>query len=260
MKIFLTQKVTFLTIIFAFFSLPLSAQNLNAEAETIVKLRDEVDALSKSLEDKKTENTNQLRSLNAQKSDLEIQIQREEAQLKSIKAALKRRQEEVSKASKDAADFGPTLSEAISKIRESVKTGIPFKRRQRLADLQKLESALAAKTISETRGLSRVWQFIEDEIRLTKENGLYKQTIAFENEDMLVEVARIGMVALYFRAEDGTTGEAVSTADGWQFRRFEKESDILKTIQLFDAFRKQIRAGAFDLPGTLWVQNKGAMQ
>ena len=254
------RNIAILMTFFVVLPFSASAQKLETEAATIVELRDKVDALSRAVEDRKNSDATRLRSLNAQAADLEIQIQREEAQLKSMNAALERRKEEVSAANKDAANFGPTLQEAIEKIKLSVAEGIPFKKGKRLADLKKLESALASKTLPEVRGLSRVWQFIEDEIRLSKENGLYKQTIDFEGEEVLCEVVRIGMVALYFRTEEGVTGHAVSTSKGWEFQRFTEEADQLKTAQLFDAFRKQIRAGGFDLPGTLWIQNRGVAQ
>lgn len=233
----------------------LFAFNVNADdfsskfSQTLVSLRDDVDRLSRSLEDQKGEQRAELRALNAQKSDLEIQVQREEAQIKALRAAIERRQVEVDKANTNAATLSPMLLKSIGEIEATISTGLPFKQTERLAELDKLKKAVTQKSIPETRAVGRVWQFVEDEIRLTKENGLYKQPIQIDGEEVLAEVARIGMVAMYFRTDDGTVGHAVQKESGWSFETLTDEEDVAEVSYLFEAFRKQIRAGAFDLPG-----------
>ena len=117
--------------------LALFAFNTNADAltskfaETLVTLRDSVDRLTKELEDKKAEQRAELRALNAQKSDLEIQVQREQAQAKALRAAIERRQSEVDSAKNNAETLSPMLFKSIAQIRKSVDEGLPFKKAER---------------------------------------------------------------------------------------------------------------------------------
>lgn len=230
---------------------------INADAdtfsETLVKLRGEVDRLTRSLEDQKSQNRAELRALNAQKSDLEIQLQREEAQVKALRAAIERRESEASTVKTEAAQLQPTLVQAVAQVRDSVESSLPFKKKERLSELDDIEKAVVQKTLPETRAFGRLWQFVEDEIRLTKENGLYTQPIQIGDQEVLAEVARVGMVAMYYKTDDGSVGHTIQTEDGWRYEPIEDPKQAADVTYLFEAFRKQIRAGAFNLPGSIWT-------
>src|SRR5690606_29294078 len=88
----------------------------------------------------------------------------------------------------------------------------------------------------------------EDEFRLTRENGLFSQTISLGRERVLADVVRLGSMALYFRTQDGRVGLAQRAADGWRFVVEDDAADRARIDALFDALRKQIRQGWFELP------------
>ncbi|PKM09840.1 MAG: hypothetical protein CVV15_07675, partial [Gammaproteobacteria bacterium HGW-Gammaproteobacteria-5] len=71
---------------------------------------------------------------------------------------------------------------------------------------------------------------------------------ALGDERVLAEVAKIGSMALYFRTQDGRVGLAQLSADGWQFVPVSKRDDIARINTLYDALKKQIRQGWFELP------------
>jgi len=93
-----------------------------------------------------------------------------------------------------------------------------------------------------------LWAFFEDEFRLTRENGLHNQTLALGNERVLAEVVKIGAMALYFRTPDGRFGQAVRDDSGWRFVLASDRDSQRRIAALFDALRKQIRQGYFELP------------
>jgi len=70
-------------------------------------------------------------------------------------------------------------------------------------------------------------------------------------EELLVDVARVGMTMLYFRTKDGRFGRAIKGAQGWSYRLFERPEQREQVALLFDALKKRIRVGFFELPNAL---------
>ena len=67
-----------------------------------------------------------------------------------------------------------------------------------------------------------------------------------------MDVARMGMVAMYFRTPDGGTGYAErAQGGGWAYRRAASSADEQRIRSLFDALEKQIRVGWFEVPNVL---------
>ena len=103
---------------------------------------------------------------------------------------------------------------------------------------------------SETGAAARVWAFAEDERRLSRENVLDRQVISLDGEEVLVDVARLGMVAMYWRAPDGRVGQSRRSESGWTQQRLES-AQAEQVEVLFDSLANGIRSGVFELPGLL---------
>lgn len=220
-------------------------------AKALAELRAEVESLSSEVDSRKQDQQNRMRSLASQKMDLELQVQREERRIKQLEAQAEKQREAVKTESESTKDLGPALDDSIAKLRSQVEASLPFKRGERLKALDEIEKQRAQGLISSQKATSRLWQFVEDEIRLTRENGLYRQTIVLDGEEMLVDVARVGMMALYFKTDDGRFGHTVKTSNGWKYKVIENPEGSEQIAGLFDAFRKNIRVGYFELPNAL---------
>jgi len=97
-----------------------------------------------------------------------------------------------------------------------------------------------------------MWAFIEDEIRLSKENGIYQQTIDLNGEQVLADIAKLGTVLMYFQTGDKRVGMASRAADGnWHYIETTQNKEIEQIALLFDSLKKQIRQGYFELPNPL---------
>ena len=105
--------------------------------------------------------------------------------------------------------------------------------------------------MSPQKASSRLWAFVEDELRLTRENGLYRQTITLASDELLVDVARVGMVAMYFKTDDGRYGRTVNNGGAWSYELVQDKESQKQIEGLFDAFKKNIRVGFFELPNAL---------
>jgi hypothetical protein len=232
-------------------TLAFAQPDVDAFAERLATLRAEVEELSSQVERKKETRRSRLRSLNNQKADLEFQLQREERRIAQLRARADRQREALADQNVSADELAPAVEDSMTMVRERIRRGLPFKRAERLQAVDDLERRLRQGTLSPQKASVRLWSLVEDELRLTRENGLYRQVIRLGGEEMLVEVARLGMVAMYFRADDGRVGHVRRTGDEWQWIELADQDQHRRVDTLFETMRKQIRTGFFELPGPI---------
>lgn len=228
--------------------------DVQALAKRLAELRSEVESLSSQVENKKADINAKLRSVRSQKADLEMQIQREEVRLEQLRQAVQKHQDRIAAQNETRADLAPAAKKAIGEVRHTVAQSLPFKRSERLAELDKLEEQLDDELISPQKATARLWQFLEDELRLARENGLYRQIVEVDGDEVLADVARVGMIAIYFKTEDGRVGMAEKSAEGWKWTKVSGEENTKRVRNLFDSFKKNIRVGYFEIPNALPAQ------
>jgi len=136
----------------------------------------------------------------------------------------------------------------LAEVRSAVEGGLPFRVAERVAALDELRAAVERGEIPATKALGRLWAFVEDELRLARENAVDRQTVALGGVEVLAEVARLGMAALLFRAPDGRVGFAARDGAGWTWRVVDDEADAASVTAVLDSLKKGIRTGAFELP------------
>lgn len=234
-----------------------AADDISKLAATLASLRGEVESLSDEIEANEEEFSAELRSLGEQKIEIELQISREKLRLEQSHGALERLREKVGDRNAIDAELKPVVTEGIEKVRATIKGGLPFRINDRLKELQKLRKQLETGNVSYQEAAHRLWLFVEDELRLTRESGLYRQTVEINGEDRLVDVARLGMVALYFETSDGRYGRAVQSGKDWKYEVFQDAGDRRQVEKLFDQFKKQIRVGFFEIPNALTQKGAG---
>jgi hypothetical protein len=221
-------------------------------AARLAKLRGEVEQLAKELSTKSTESSDTIRSLARQRSDLELDVRREETRVQKLSVVIAKRRTEIQEEKAKGDKVVPLFTESLQKVREQVQVGMPFRKTERLAALDKIEEQDKSGLLTASRGLSRLWSFVEDEVRLTRESGLYKQTVHVDGEDRLVEVVRIGMVMMFYKTEVDEVGKAVQADDGsWGYVAINDKAEQRAVLDIFTSFKKQVRIGFFELPNAL---------
>ena len=258
------RRRAIISIAIACLSLALGAQALSAAegeltklAQRLATLRGEVEGLNEELEGHKTQGQQRLRSLSMQRADLELQLQKEELRLKQLRQARQKHLERVAASEQHHGQLKPALLKQLGQVRAHVERSLPFKHQERLQELTTIEEPLNQGMLTPHKATARLWQFIEDELRLTRESGLYRQTITLDDEEVLVDVARQGMVAMYFRTNDGVIGKVVRRDDAsaaWSYERLKQEQDVAQVNLLFESFKKGIRVGFFTLPQAFVIQ------
>lgn len=220
------------------------------QARRLAELRAEVENLAAEIEQVKEEARGELRSIELQKTDLEARIRQEEVRVKELER-LMARQKEALESEKIAGEvLTPVLLGALGDIRASIRATLPYRTEDRLVEVDKLETQIQDGSLTPQRATTRVWQLIEDELRLTRENILDEQVAALPDGEALVQVARIGMVMMFWRADDGTIGTVTGTPGSWSYVAL-SGSDATQVEALFDALEKQVRVGYFQLPNHL---------
>ena len=220
---------------------------LRAQAEQLATLRGEVEALADELALTKDTLRSDLRALQAESSDLEARIRREEQRLASLKLETERLQSETRAAEDASTSLVPVLHRALDELDGRIAAGLPFRVEERRAEVRELRKQLDDSLLPPSTVASRLWTMLEDELQLTRENGLYQQIVPLGDGEVLAEVARLGMVSLYYRTDDGEVGKARKAGDRWTFVPFTDPQKQQVTQDLFVSLRKQIRTGWFEL-------------
>lgn len=228
-----------------------AADSPGALAESLIKLRAEVEQLNNDVELTRQESRSQMASLSAQKAELSAAVGRSELNVRKLREDLAKREAEASAAGVAGDALKPVLLAAIDGLRRQIASGIPFKQAERLAEIDELKRQVEAGTLAPPRGANRLWAFYEDEFRITRENGIYSQTITLDGEEVLADVAKVGSMMLFFKLGDGRVGTVRRAGSEWRFEGLDDPEDQKRVLAYFDSLSKQIRQGWFELPGSV---------
>lgn len=220
-------------------------------AARLATLRAEVEALAQDVDAEKEEHKTRIRGLMARRAELEIDRQRERVRLAAIlKARAAKRQAGQAAEARNAA-LKPAVLKAIETVRAHVNASIPFRREERLADLDGLQKRVIDGVLTPVDAFSRLWETIEAEVRMAGESVLDRQPLTVNGAERLVDVVRVGTVGMAWRAPDGACGTVRRTAQRWITAAIADPAVCKAVTRLHDSFRKQLRVGRFALPDLL---------
>jgi outer membrane murein-binding lipoprotein Lpp len=220
-------------------------------ATRLIQMRGQVDELQSELNLKREEHKNRMSYLTAQLAEMEASRDREALRIRQLEQELEQMRQEVAAAGATSESLAPVVLRYLDELRGQVQTGFPFKVGERMSELDEIENQLNSGVITAHRAFNRLWAFVEDELRVTRENAIYTQSINLAGENVLVDVAKLGNAMMYFRTRALQYGRAVETEAGWRFEILDSASDQELVARLFDSLRKQIRQGYFRLPNAL---------
>lgn len=230
---------------------PAAAQDLDTRARTLASLRAEVEALSTEVNLAKEDLRGQLRSIDTRIAEADSEIRREEVRLTQLEGEAERLRQLIAAQGANADVLAPAVLDGIGSLRRVIDGGLPYRLDERRAALAELETGLTSGNLSAEDAAARLWGLAEDELRLARENGLDKQVVVVDGAEILVEVARLGMVALYYRTDDGRYGAARRDGATWTWSAIDGADAQAQLSDLFDALDKGIRVGWFELPPAL---------
>jgi len=220
-------------------------------AESLMQLRAEVEKLNTQIQDEKDDTKATMRSLALEKNELDATVGREDLKIKQLEQEIAKVKKQIEAASKNSEGIKPVVAEAISNLKARIASELPFKTAERLEDVTRIEQQMNEGLITPQKALVQVWNSYADEVRMSKENGLFKQTIKLDGQDRLAEVARLGSVMMYFKTPDDRVGYVAKDKNGWYYKETVDKEGKDQIMVLFDAMHKQIRSGYFTLPNAI---------
>jgi len=193
--------------------------------------------------------------LSAEALELEFALRRAEARLDDARQrhAEARREEQRAVERQQARVDG--LLGAIGRLESVVRTGLPFRVDQRLEALSELRADVRSGRLPPDPGTVRLWRLIRDELRLSETAGLGREVLELEGERRLVEVARLGMVAMLFRLPEGGTGYLRRTeGDGYRPVRAASPREQAAIESVFASLSSGRDPGRLEVPARSLVE------
>ncbi len=223
-------------------------QSLENISQELVEVRQQIETLHSEISYEKDSFKDQMRSYSNQKSDLDVRVSRAALNIKDLQRELKKLTDSSRKNDYLHESIAPVLKGAISALRHSISSALPFKLSQRLSALDEIEHRLDNNIISSNKAANQLWAFVEDELMLGKSSGIYNDTLLIDGQDKLVKVLRLGKLVMFYKTHEGRFGVIKNKGGNWQQQRFDDADSIAQLEFLFDSFSKNIRNGQFVMP------------
>lgn len=240
-----------LAVSITLFSTSLNAQNTEALVASIMKLRADVESLYTSIDENKDNYKAQMKSLTLQSADTQAQINRKSTSIKLADLELQKIKLKIANTSAGNIELKPLLTNSFNLLEQTIQNGIPFKVQERLSAVKKIKTQLSEGLITQEKALALLWVSYDDNIRLTKEIGIFKQNIKIDSQNILAQVAKIGSVMMFFSTPNNQVGYVTKVDGKYIYVVATDEEEIKQIVALFDALTKQIRTGYFTLPNAL---------
>ncbi|MFH1463770.1 MAG: DUF3450 family protein [Pseudomonadota bacterium] len=218
-----------------------------ALAVELAELRAEVERTETALTARRAHAEASLHALVEQQSELQVLIQREQLRLDGAREQILELQAAAGDRGAEVQALAPIVVRHAEALMAEARRAAPFRLEDRLAELEAVRDGVASGAMDPRAGAARLWRHVEDELKLCEEAGLARQAVPLEGGAVLAQVAHLGLVALFFRTDDGRFGRAVPADDGWRYEVLGGGA-ARALATLFDALDKGVRSGAFRLP------------
>jgi hypothetical protein len=175
-----------------------SITELQAMQQEVAALASEIATLRERLRTGAAQSESWLRQLELQESTLQGQRDMLTGQVAVVA--------DEGSADTNASTWVQLFEQTVTMTRAWIDRSLHYRLAERTERLEQVVDGVRAGVVSPLGGIARVWSFLHDEHQLCTDYGLDRQSLLVEGQPMLVDVARIGMVALYIRLPDGRAG------------------------------------------------------
>jgi hypothetical protein len=220
-------------------------------AEQLARLRGELEGLDARLEDQREARRAQLRGLVAQRSALELELQREELRAQQLGERVAKAEERRRAADSRRGHLTTALGPALSALADGVRRGLPFRVDERVAELEALRRELDAGSVSSADALGKLWTWVDSEVALARTSGVHPQVVRLGEAEVMADVARLGLVIAYARTADGRVAVAQQGATGWTWAPLTTPAEQAQVSELYKAIAADTDQGFLTLPRPL---------
>lgn len=220
-------------------------------AEQLARLRGELEGLDARLEDQREARRAQLRGLTAQRSALELELQREELRAQQLGERVAKVEDRRRAADSRRGHLASALAPALTQLAEGVRRGLPFRVDERVAELETLRRELDAGSISSADALGKLWTWVDSEVALARTTGIHPQVVRLGDTEVMAEVARVGLVIAYARTSDGRIAVAQQSSAGWTWAPLTTPVEQAQLAELYKVIAADTDQGFLTLPRPL---------
>lgn len=228
-----------------------SADSTSELAEQVIETRQNVETLNEQYETEKEKIYNDLKTIGVKKAELEANIQTDRLRNQQIANKISSIKQSIKETSAFSEDLMPLYEKYSENLKKHIEASLPFKKTERLESLNRLNEKVKQEEVSLSKALTQLWSMVEDEKRMARENSLEKQIITINGKEQLAQVARLGMMMMYFTTENGEVGQVVKNNNQWKFKAYTQSQDKEQVKELILALKKQIRTGYFEVPANI---------
>ena len=176
----------------------LSIQELQDLQQEVAALATEISALRERVRTGAAQSESWLRQLELQERSLQGQRDALTGQVSAIPAE--------GSMQEMPSSWMELFNQTVTMSRSWLDRSLHYRMTERTERLDQIVDSVHAGVVSPLGGIARVWNLLHDEHQLCTDYGLDRQSLVVEGQPMLVDVARLGMVALYIRLPDGRAG------------------------------------------------------
>jgi len=221
---------------------------LERMARELAGLRTQLDGLESQLQTERTRSLAELRSLESRRGALDQQLDAERVRKAAAEKKIEAKRGQLDHRTEKTDVLRPVLERNIDKLKAAIEAGLPYRREERLRELEELRTNIRSGRLDPETGTSRLWHFVEDELKLAGEVVRTKVPLHIGGERRLVDGVRIGMVALYVHDETGYSQLRRHDDGSWALEAVTDPEIQLQLRALFDNLAKQVIEASYLLP------------
>lgn len=244
-------KIVFIGLIIIVCACPYAFSSSDL-SEKIIELRNEVNQLSDDFKTEKEILKSKIQTFVLEKMDLESKIRRQNLQVKDLNDKLIK-----AKSIKNIKhpEFDEIILSFLNFEQKRLNVTLPYKFKERIDHIQNIKKDFLEGKASSDKLLQTLWTHIEDEVQLAKDISIDKDIINIDGQPTLVEVAKVGMLMLFYKTANGDIGYMEYVGESWSPRPINSSANVLLVEDFFESLKKQIRTGYFEFPKIPFKQN-----
>lgn len=225
-------------------------RQLQRWSRELVKLRSEVDVLANKVKLERTQSLLSLRSLALRQQQLQLQVDSDNLRLRGLKDKAERfLKRSLSRKSRQKAMVS-LVEKHLTATQRVLKQTIPFRRKERVAQVTRILQKLKAGQLDATQSATRLWKVLSDELRMSTlvERTEVPITLPNESAPRLMQAIRLGTYALFLRLPKGGWGRILRSKSTWNYEDIKNRKGILELDRLYHDLERQKRDGFYELP------------
>jgi len=223
---------------------------IKEDALQVMKLREEVEALSLEVESQKKSNQAEVDVYIQRQQEVETSLLKEKFKTDQLLEQIKIGKGKIERLSKNnkAILVDNFLTKLWKSYEESLKRANPVFATKLNERLQKLKFDYINRKISYEHALLHTWFLFEDDIKFSKEAEFSISSLTIDNKTHQVEMVRLGRNMAYIRTAEGQYAKMV-TKPTIMLEYYSDNNSIENIETLIKQFKLQNKTGIYNLPG-----------